>query len=112
MSDTEMISNGIVLKAEAVDVIGRAIKQRQMIKKLGRSFIIESEDHIDVYKNYQAYRNSWTVMGVCRFMVRHYNTILELIPPQNKPLRNRFIKLADVAIKILGAEGSALLGIV
>jgi hypothetical protein len=112
MSDTEMISSGFELKDEAVEVIGTAIRQRQMIKKLGRSFIIEGEDHLDVYNNYKAYRNSWTVRGVCRFMVRHYNTILELIPPQNKPLRNRFIKLAEVAVKILGAEESALLGIV
>lgn len=110
MSDTEMINKGLDLKAEAVEVIGKAIKQRQMIKKLGRSFIVEGEEHWDVYNNYQAYRNSWTVRGVCKFMVRHYDAILELIPPQNRPLRMRFMRLADNAIRILQAEGSAILG--
>jgi hypothetical protein len=110
MSGTETITKQV--RAEAVEVIGTAIKQRQMIKKLGKSFIVEGEAHRDVYINYQAHRNSWTVRGVCRFALRHYDTILELIPPQNRPLRMRFMNLADVAIKILEAEESALLGIV
>jgi hypothetical protein len=110
MSDTEMINKGLDLKAEAVEVIGTAIRQRQMIKKLGRSFIVEGEDHRDVYSNYQRYKSSWTVRGVCRFMLRHYDSILELIPPQNRPLRMRFMQLADNAAKILHAEGTALLG--
>lgn len=84
---------------EALTIIRTAVNQRRKLVQMNKSYIVLDKSIIQVLKQYDAYKSTWSVRGIARFIYKYYHTIERIIPASNPTAKQRLHELLSTAKK-------------
>jgi hypothetical protein len=88
-------------KNECIAIIGTAIAQRRVLIAKGESPFALNLQHRQVISQYEAYKFTWSVWGIARFMIKYGNAVLQMIPWTNGPAVIRCKQLIETSKKMI-----------
>ena len=84
-------------KKEALSVIEAAIYQRKVLRREGNSHIKFKAEHAQIERQFLAYRYTWKISGLAKFIYKYYEFLKELIPWKNRPLLIRLENIYEAS---------------
>lgn len=84
-------------KEEALSIIEMAVYQRKALKKEGKSHIKLKPEHVQIERQFLAYRYTWKISGLAKFIYKYHDFIKELIPWTNRPLLIRLDNIYEAS---------------
>lgn len=84
-------------KIQAIMTVGQAVRQRLLLIRIGKSHLAMTDNHRQVIRQYEIYKDTWTTRGIALFLLRYGNELRELVPSSNPPALKTLNDLIDKA---------------